>query len=337
MLYIDVKYASLLSNQLKLFKKKGSNLWNFRCPYCLDSKIKQSKARGYLYKNPKQPDNLAYKCHNCSKWCSFNEFLKTQDSELHKEYLKEKFFSEPHTKIVSAIDLESTKNALDHFSLKPDSLNISKIQNLEYEHWVWPWVKNRQIPVEHYDKLYFTSDFKKFVTEEFGQDKAQSLISGEPRIVIPFFNQQKKIFAIQGRSLLSNNLKYITIKLADEPLIYGLDLVRENSRVLIVEGPLDSLFLNNSVAVAGLDLMKVLNRFDDSIFIFDNEKYNDTVIGNMMKVINAKKSIFIWPKSIVEKDVNDYIKTGKDFDKLISENTFSGLEARIKFEFWRKK
>ena len=334
MLYIDVKYASLISNQLHLFKKKGQNLWNFRCPFCKDSKTKQSKARGYLYKNPKLPDNLAYKCHNCSKWCSFSEFLKTQNSELYSEYIKEKFFTTEKEEIVTV--LESTQSVMAHFAFKPDSLNIRRVRDLEAEHWLIPWIQKRQIPTEHYDKLYFAPDFKQFVTEEFGQEKAQTLISGEPRLVIPFYNENKKIIAIQGRELLSNKMKYLTVRLSDDPLIFGLDRVRDDNTVYVVEGPIDSLFLKNAIAVAGLDLMKVLKRFRDTVFVFDNEKYNDTVIMNMKRVIDAGKKIVIWPRTVEAKDVNDYILTGKDIDALIKENTFYGLEAKMKFGFWRK-
>jgi len=41
--YIDVKYINLCSSVLERFKQKTTNLWNFRCPICGDSKrVKRS-------------------------------------------------------------------------------------------------------------------------------------------------------------------------------------------------------------------------------------------------------------------------------------------------------
>ena len=59
--FIDLKYIGIVSSKLNQFKKKSDNLYNFRCPYCGDSKISHTTARGYLFLNK---TFFVYKCHN---------------------------------------------------------------------------------------------------------------------------------------------------------------------------------------------------------------------------------------------------------------------------------
>ena len=51
-------------------------------------------------------------------------------------------------------------------------------------------------------------------------------------------------------------MRYITIMLdEDSPKVFGLDRVNETEPIYIVEGPFDSLFLDNSIAMAGVTLI----------------------------------------------------------------------------------
>jgi len=337
MLYTDIKYVNLISSQLQLFKKTGTYVWNFRCPYCGDSKKKKTKARGYIFRNSKNLDELAYKCHNCGIYCYFWKFLKDNNSELYKEYLIEKM-RDQNEKTPEQIVTESThatKHAIQHFTRA--KLTIPSISELERDHWVLPWISKRKIPVEHWGRLYFARDFRDFVVTNFGEEYAKKLVESEPRLVIPFLDKSKNIIAVQGRALLTNGgAKYVTVKFSDQPCIFGLDTVNEKSTVYVVEGPIDSLFLKNCVAAAGLDLAKIGEMFDDTVFIFDNEKHNKDVLRSMNKVIEMGKKIFIWPNSIPEKDINDCIIAGYDIQKIIQENIYSGIEAKVRFTFWKK-
>ena len=88
MYYIDQKYLLLVSSQLKLFKKKNDGLYNFRCPYCGDSKKSQTKARGFMFR---KENSMIYKCHNCGVGASFKNFLKQVDSKIYNEYILERY------------------------------------------------------------------------------------------------------------------------------------------------------------------------------------------------------------------------------------------------------
>jgi predicted RNA-binding Zn-ribbon protein involved in translation (DUF1610 family) len=96
--FVDVKYITILSPRLEKFKKIKNNLYNFRCPLCGDSQKNKNKARGYLYQ---VKNNTNYKCHNCGVNISFNSFIKQTDSNLHKQYIFEKFKEGKSGSIVS--------------------------------------------------------------------------------------------------------------------------------------------------------------------------------------------------------------------------------------------
>lgn len=334
MIYIDTKYLADISSSLKLFKKKGDFLYNFRCPFCLDSQKKSNKSRGYIYR---RNNELQFKCHNCSRSYSFATFLKMLDVTTYKKYMMEKFRDDKSGE-GNPIVLKTTTTAAERFSSTVkthEQIKLPKILDLPEDHWVRQYVKGREIPFEHFDKIFFADDFKKFISDSFGQDKANSLINNEPRLVIPFFNQNKEIIAVQGRSLLNNKLRYITIKTKEEPKIFGLDRLNPESKVYIVEGPLDSLFLKNCIAAGGAELSTVVAKYTNAVCIFDNEPWNEEIVKLMKDVIKAGSSIVIWPRTIKEKDINDMVKAGINVEEVIEENTFSSLEARAKLVFWR--
>ena len=86
--YIDVKYVNLISPYLQQFKKKGDFLWNFRCPYCGDSKKNRTKARGFVFR---KKNDLFYKCHNCGVGASLGNLIKEIDSKTYDDYILERY------------------------------------------------------------------------------------------------------------------------------------------------------------------------------------------------------------------------------------------------------
>ena len=42
------------------------------------------------------------------------------------------------------------------------------------------------------------------------------------------------------------------------PKLYGLDKVNLTEKIYVVEGPIDSMFIDNSIAMAGADATKLL-------------------------------------------------------------------------------
>ena len=160
------------------------------------------------------------------------------------------------------------------------------------------------------------------------------------RIIIPLINHGKW-FGFQGRSLTNKTqLRYITTILDDHhPKIYNLDGVDYNKDVFITEGPIDSLFLTNALAMVGADVdwMFLLSNFETNfVFVYDNEPRNPQIVARMQNVIDRKLPIVIFPSDINEKDLNDMVLAGHDVQQLVESNIYDGLEAQLKFNSWKK-
>jgi hypothetical protein len=203
-------------------------------------------------------------------------------------------------------------------------------------HYAKEYIRSRLIPFEHWNKLFFTSDFKEFVGS-INKEKSKNLKSKDSRIVIPFFDQKGKLIAVQGRALEDNIARYITIKTKeDNDKIYGLERLNKNIPIWVFEGPIDSLFVKNGLATAGSELSKLIKDFPEAIFVFDNEPSNKQIIQNMENVIDSGCKIVIWKKANTHKDVNDMVISGIDIDKELSESVYSGLEAKFRYNIWKR-
>ena len=319
---IDAKYISLVSSRLQKFKKVKADLYNFRCPICGDSQKNKNKARGYMcvVKN-----NTNFKCHNCGASLSFNNFLKKIDTTLYKQYTLEKF-KEGHTGKNFVTDEPEFNFKKPIFKKK---LNLPKATENNFAK---EYLTKRKLDP---DKFYYAEKFmewsntQKQMFDRIGKD--------EPRIIIPLYDESKTLIGFQGRALVSSFTKYITIMLDDEaPKLYGLETINEEKPIYIVEGPFDSTFVENSVAMCGSDVD--IGSFDWSnyIWVLDNEPRNREIVTRISKLIDRGHEVVIWPSNIIEKDINDMVLAGHDVMSMLKLNTYSGLEAKIKFNSWKK-
>jgi transcription elongation factor Elf1 len=334
MSYIDVKYLNILSGQLGQFKKKNDNLWNFRCPYCGDSHRDKTKARGYVFQ---REGKYIYKCHNCGTGASLSNLIKHVNPHLYKEYVLENFgerkrTDEPKPKY-KKVDIRKLR--------KPkwmDALGgIKKISQLKIDHPARVYVEKRRIPKSSHYKLFYAPKFYKWVNT-LVPDKFPNILKDEPRLVIPFIDEDQRLIGFQGRAFGKSQPKYITIMLdEDAPKIFGLDSIDWNKPVVIVEGPIDSLFLDNAIAMAGADSARF--KHESVIYCWDNEPRSPEIVKRIERAIEEGKSVVIFPNGIEEKDINDMVLGGKDPDEIqsiISNNTYNGLKAKAKLSEWRK-
>jgi len=168
------------------------------------------------------------------------------------------------------------------------------------------------------------------------------VFGNDPRLVLPFYSRQGKLVGVSGRALNNNKLRYLTLKFDDqESLIYGLRTVDYNKKVYVTEGPIDSLFLPNAIAVAGSDFSKLKSYVptEQAVVVFDNERRNSELIKKMSQIIDDGFEICFWPKHIKQKDINDMILNGLSanvVEQTINENKFSGLSAKMALSDWSK-
>ena len=319
--HVDSKFIGLLSSKLEKFKRVKSNLYNFRCPVCGDSKKNKSKTRGYLYG---MKADVNFKCHNCGASMTLSGFLKHLDPVLHKQYVFERFkqgttgratvVEEP--KFNFETPKFKTKIRLPKASENPSSdgyLTARKLDSTQF---------------------YYAEGFKKFVNtlkQTFDDTKYD-----EERIIIPLY-YEKNLIGLQGRSLGPSKVKYITVMLNDDaPKIYGLDNIRKDAPVYITEGPFDSTFIRNSIAMCGADANVDRWGISNPVWIYDNEPRNIEIVRRIGNTIDSGDSVVIWPESIDDKDINDMVMSGLDVQSVIESNTYSGLEAKLKFNTWKK-
>jgi transcription elongation factor Elf1 len=319
--FVDVKYINLISSRFQKFKKVKNNLYNFRCPICGDSQRNKNKARGYLYQ---VKNNTNFKCHNCGINISFNNFLKQIDSVIYKQYTFDKF-KEGHTGKNFTVE-----EPVFHFEapqFKP-KLNLPKAKENQKAR---GYLENRKI---NPDKFYYTDKFKSWTNSL--KKVFDDTTKDEPRIIIPLF-YQNTLVGFQGRALDPSKIKYITVMLRDDaPKIYGLDEVQKNKTVYVTEGPFDSTFICNAIAMCGADGDVSKWGIDDPVWIYDNEPRNSEILSRISRAIEMGQKVVIWPSSIKEKDINDMVLSGLNVQNVIESNVYSGLEAKLKFTTWKK-
>jgi len=328
MSFVDSKYIGLVSVRLQKFSKKKEGLYTFRCPYCGDSEKNKNRTRGYIYKH-KNDHN--FKCHNCGLSRSFTNFLKDQDVSLYDQYVMERYKSGLTGKMSNTPNpvISSSKPV---FAKK--DFDLPRITELNNSHPAKVYLKSRQIPEKRLREFYFCEEFKKWTNQQ--KHTFDNTDNDEPRIIIPL-KDKNGIFGFQGRTLNpKSKLRYITVMLDDDkPKIYGLDKIDDNETIYVTEGPFDSTFIRNSIAMCGSDV----NLSSDNhryVFVFDNEPRNKQIVDRIEKTIQKGHQVVIWKNDILEKDLNDMVLAGLDVQGVVECNTYHGLEAKVKFIGWKR-
>lgn len=333
--FIDRSFLLQVSPKLQRFTRKKDDLYNFRCPLCGDSQKNKTKTRGYIYR---KKNDYFYMCHNCGVSTTFYNFLKQVDPNLIQEYALERYKNgETGNNNYPKPEFEEFKTQAPVFK---KALELPTIESLPEAHFAKNYVQQRRIPETFFSQLYYAEDFATFI-QTLGIEK-EGLYKNDKRLVIPFYDKEKNLVAVQGRSLGESKLRYITLKLHDDnKKVFGLDRINEDELIYVVEGPIDSMFLENSVATADSNLESITDVLDKSkvVLVFDNEPRNKEIVNKVEHAIENHFNVVIWPEMIEEKDINDMILGGFSLDEIqdiISKNTFLNLRAKIEFVNWKK-
>jgi len=332
MSFIDLKYINAVSPRLEKFSKKKDYLYNFRCPYCGDSKKNRNRARGFFFR---MKADMVFKCHNCGVGRTLTNFLKDMDVNLHDQYVMEKFKNGLTGKGTTTPEPVFDFQKPQFFRKPENSLNLKKISELNTTHPARQYLQNRKI--EDLDRFYYCPKFKQWTNEISQSQVFEDVEKDGPRIIIPLRDKEGNMFGFQGRSLAPRaKLRYITIMLDDsQQKIYGLDKVKNDEDVYVTEGPFDSTFLSNSIAMCGsdVDLGTLDYKF---VFVFDNEPRNKEIVEKIARTAKQGYKVVIFPKDIQEKDLNDMVLAGHDVQRMVESNTYQGLEATLKLNDWKK-
>ena len=318
---IDSKYINLVSSRLQRFKRVKADLYNFRCPICGDSQKNKSKTRGYLYAIKA---NVNYKCHNCGASMSLNNFIKQIDPVIAKQYAFEKF-KDGHTGRNFVTEEPTFNFEAPKFKKKLDLPKASTVPIAKL------YLEKRKL---NPTKFYYADKFKAWTNSL--KETFENVDYDEPRIIIPLYYKDDLV-GFQGRSLGPNKVKYITVMINDNaPKIYGLDEIKKESPVYVTEGPFDSSFIKNSIAMCGADADVYKWGVSDPVWIYDNEPRNNEIVKRISNTISKGDKVVIWPSNINEKDINDMVLSGHNVQELVESNIYNGLEANLKFNIWKR-
>lgn len=339
-LHIDIQWMNKISVGLQRFKKVKTNTWCCRCPVCGDSKTDTKKTRFFFYVRKQQMNVM---CHNCGYSKSFFSLMREKYPSQFDEYKRETLFdtfntsprtAEPvNTLVATTKPVFATTGGISASDFAKLATNM---QDMPVSHEASQFLIRRAFTGYEMSRLFYTEDFKS-IAARLNPESAKNLIDNEPRILIPFVNPQGMIELFQGRSLKDGKMKYITIKAHDDvEKIYGADRLDRTKTSYCVEGPIDSLFVDNCIATCDANLI----RSKADVLIFDNQCRNRDVCRYMEQAIEEGRSLVVWPFSPTKKvDINDMIKEGvtrKQLMSVIEQSTFKGLTAKMKFMQWKR-
>lgn len=344
--HIDTKYLRLISSRLRNFKQKADNTYQFSCNFCGDSQKNKLKARGYVYQ---KSNNLFYKCFNCGIGTNVGNLIKHTDSTLYDEYILERYKAgESGNSNYQKPTFDIPKPRFDKVEKRKQFEHGEWLSRLPSGHFCLEYATKRQIPHKFYDKLLFTAEYERFITTLVPNHGKKIL--NDARLVIPFYDKYNELIAVSGRALETSDktLRYVTIRTNDseDKLIYGMDRVDLSKPVKIVEGPIDSLFLDNCVAsgdanlaITAKELIKEGTLKENIILCPDREPRNREIVKMMQDAIKLDYNVVIWPDNLEGKDINEMVMNGisaTEIESIISSNIFKSIEAQLKFNFWKK-
>ena len=354
--YIDRKYLGFVSSKLEQFKQKKTDLYNFRCVYCGDSKKNKLKTRGYIYR---KANDYFYICHNCGKSTTFARFLQDVDGGTYRQYALERYsngetgkhnYPKPtfdglkgnaFARFQSAgSEPSGDSETTGSMAKKWDAFSHCSVKNLEDGHYARDYIKKRGIPEKYWNEILYIPYFKDFLDQEF-PDHGKDDIPNDDRIVLFYTNEKGEITNVAGRALSDTKIRYVTVKVSDEKKLFGLHRLNKQNRVYVLEGQFDSYFVENSVASGDSNLGGVAAILPelDIVLVYDNEPRNKDIVKQIEKSIDKGYKVCLFPESVKGKDVNEMIQNGLTSDELkgiIDTNTFSGLTAKLKFTHWKR-
>lgn len=330
----ELNIINAISCYLEKFHTKTNNIWAFRCPFCGDSKKDKNKTRGYIYY---KDSKYSFHCFNCNYSCSLKKFVALEFPDVFQEYLVNSYRRNENNEKEIVEDISKVK--IDMTNLVP----ISKLFLTNTSHECIQYIKSRKIPAKEYQNLYYC--------ENFGREYFNFDLKIDKRLIFPYQDINNSTFALSGRSIEKNPYnRYINYNPNKESLIFGLNKVDFDKHCYILEGIIDSLFLENALAVSGVGFIKLLEQynFKSITLVLDNQPRNVEVINIYSNLIDYlsmhyKKDwyFYIWNKKDSDcKDVNDLVKkySKKEARKIITENSIKGnsLKFILEYKEWKR-
>ena len=337
--HVDYSFILRLGSKLQLFTEVRRGLFRSRCPFCGDSKKKQSLSRLYIFET--QESARAY-CHNCGFSGNFSFLLKSIDGELFKEYRLEKFGSKAkkdtrqfESKLRTFTGKTLARNQKDREIYQlPTCFPASEI-TLSSE-----FLSRRNIPEHLHQHLFYMGDIAAF-TSKFG--KYEDLkIRNIPCIAVPFYiNQNESPPYVMVRSLQGKF--FMNLEIGDGPKIWGLPHLNTPD-ALCFEAPLDAMMVEGGVSMSGIHLSQearqaLKSNSERIILVFDNDYRKNRSVKNALKQsIDSNDWVVVYDNQFKWKDANECICSGEwsrdQLREYLTQRTFRGARAKLELARW---
>ncbi len=340
--HLEIQYVNRLGVYLSNFKQTKPRHWAFSHTCEKNEPGRKQKVRGSIYEiKDGEPFNV--KCFHCGYSVKFTTLLKEISPSLYDEY-RLHFYREPSlTKPeVAQKALEAVFKDRPEYFVDESLKGLIPVTSLSATNPVIRFLERRMIPKNKYNLLYVVKNFYEWASkfkEEFKNSKDDS-----PRLVLPYFDLHGRVLGFTARAFSpAIEPRYIHIRIdKDKDFVYGTERIDPSKTIFVTEGQIDSLFIDNCVAVGGAhygtDFMKSIKT--NCVIIPDNDwKRNPQVGKQLKKVIKEGYKICFMPDTVAGKDINDIHKAGmslKEIREMILENTKSGLQAELEFATMRK-
>jgi len=310
--------------------KKYSNVYNACCPSCREGKSWGKKKRLYYMIK----DDYLY-CQNCSRRWTPIDWIIEQSGMTLQEILKES--KNYNTTKNNFKQTEENYKPISN-TLPDDSINLFDKQQLIYykENKViqdaLKLIKHRRLDTAINRPRALFISLKDFVHKN--------------RLIIPFYDINNQIQYYQTREIYKKDEidrpKYLSKQNAEKTLFGIRNIDKSLDKLLIFEGPIDSMFVKNSIAMGGIALsnhqeeeLRKYNLFE-KIWVLDNQLNNKDVKKRMQQLVDKGETVFFWPDKFKNyKDLNEICinyELDKVNPKFFIKNAYSGIKALIKLK-----
>lgn len=334
--FIDREYLAKVSGYLPGLHQYGPDKWNMSCPIC-----QEQKKKAYVFPDKHNMNSLAFKCFKCGTYMPFDRLLSTIDHDIYRQYRKAKFshsgfsLSGPPLK-----EMIEAKNDSKVVVLHPDNF-FTNILELDDRHPARLYIERRKIPTDQLHRIWYTDTFWSIVKQLKPEQKVRTE-NDEPRIIFPIMNRTNEyMVGLQGRSLEPNaKLRYVDCQILKEDYMFGLETVDFSKTVIMCEGPIDSLFLENAIGTCGASKKLDMLPFDDRVYYLDQEPRNQHIMKRYKQLIDSGESVVMLPNEFFDIDANDIaLKYGWNRTQLtnfVLRFVYRSTRAKLKLAEWFK-
>lgn len=322
-----------VTNKFRTFSakvKETRRYLNGCCPVCREGNSWNIKTRLFYFLD----DDYLF-CHNCNRsWFPINWIMEVSNSS-YKEIINELKNEDYEVEYANSLEI-SPQKAYNVPTLPGecvnlrDELQVNYFKNYPIINQIKTYCENRRL----FTAINSPKTFFGCLNDKFHGN----------RLIIPYYNEKGKIESYISRKILNTDTKakYL-LKFGSNKPIFNLSKIDEKfPYIFLFEGQIDSLFVQNGVAISGVHLTTEQEQaivqnfpFHRLIWVLDNfRKEEKEVVDVIVDKLKKNETVFLYENDFSNyKDLNDFcVEKGQDFidPALLLNSSFSGEKGLIR-------